>query len=368
MTRMSTADLLAARMAASGLTHRPASDPAGAARVCAGIQAQDLWATRLAVRSRSATARLDDVLAAVQGPPAVVRTWPMRGTLHLLPAEDVRWTVGLTGPSVLRMTAGRRRGLGLDDDLLARVGDALPKILTGRILTGAEIIAELGRLGITFGPDPGAAAHIIFWAAVSGLVCRGPERGSHRTVVLLDDWVPTGGPTGEDALVELARRYVQAFGPVTPHDFASWSGLTIGAGRRAFAALADELETVTVEDQAMVRLDPVPAARGVLRLLAAFDTYLMGYRPRDAMLHPSLQKRIVDGGMLYPSICLDGALLGRWSLNRATDPASVTLGFFHEPPPHWRDLIDGEVADIARFLDRDVRLAEPTPIAAPKPS
>ncbi len=356
---MTTARLVAQRMANQGLTHRPAADPAQAARICAGIQAQDLWASRLAVRSRSATAGLADVIAATEAPPQVIRTWPMRGTLHLVAAEDARWLIETVGPTVLRASSKRRRDLGLDDALLNRLRAALPDVLTGRQLTRPELVETLGRRGIGLGPDNQAAAHVVYWAAATGLICRGPDRGAQSTFVLLEEWLPDRtGPTGEAALAELARRHVRAFGPVSSEDFAAWSRLPMPMCRAAFGAIGAEVETVTVDDRPLVMIEPVEPGRNVLRLLAGFDTYLMGYRSRDAMLHSSRHKRIVDGGILYPSMMLDGTLLGRWRLDRSREPARVSVEFFDPPPRGVRQQLDAEVADIARFLDREVRLVE----------
>lgn len=103
---MSMARAVAVRMANQGLATRPAPDPRAAATMCAGIQAQDLWASQLAVRARSVDTSVEQV-AAAGAEPTVIRSWLMRGTLHMVAAADLRWLVDLIGPAVLKMAEPR---------------------------------------------------------------------------------------------------------------------------------------------------------------------------------------------------------------------------------------------------------------------
>ncbi|MGH9278973.1 MAG: winged helix DNA-binding domain-containing protein [Acidimicrobiales bacterium] len=325
-------DALRLRMRRQGLAGPLATDVVGAARA-AGLQAQDLGASRLAVRARSRGLTLADVVRAVNEG-TVVRTWLMRGTLHLVPAEDVRWLVALFGPLLVRRDRRRRLQLGLDDDLCERALAALPDVLAGGPLTRAELVHGLG-LTLT-GQAP---AHLMAFAAASGVICRGPERGAEATYVLLDRWVPAGVAVDGGA-VELARRYFASFAPATADDFVAWSGLPAGPARAA-AEASGEPVPVTVEGE--------PA----WRLLPAFDSYLVGYRSRAPALDPQYAARInAGGGWVHPAVVRNGRIVGTWRLRDKT----VAVELFGTRPRGARAALEEEAADVGRFLGLEARL------------
>lgn len=323
----------------------------------AGIQAQDLWASRLAVRARAETVDLSDVITATRAPATLVRSWLMRGTLHMVAADDLRWLTELFRPRIEAMYGRRWLGLGFTTGLLDRVGDALPGVLAGTALTRAGLVAALGTVGVQIPTTDQAPTHLTLWASVQGLICRGAESGSEPTYVLADEWLPAGpGRTGAEAMHELARRYLRAFGPTSAEDFAAWSRLPMGPIRRTIEDLGAELETCQLEGRTQYLLDPAPTARRVVRLLPAFDSYVMGYHRRHLFLDPARHTDILHGGMIYPMILLDGVIIGTWRLSRTVEPALVTAEFFGDQEPWVRGAVEREVGDVGRFLGRDCSL------------
>ena len=327
---------------------------ARAVLAAAGIQAQDLGASQLAVRARSSGLVVGDVVAACDGPPAVVRTWLMRGTLHMVAAADVRWLVALLGPGLVRGGRRRREQLGLTDAVCARAVAVLPDLLDGP-LTRAEVMSGLASHGVVIDTTGQAPAHLLAYAATSGLICRGPDRGREPTYVRLESWAPAGGPTGEAAAAELARRYLAAFGPAGIDDFTTWSGLPAGVARSAIRALGDEAEPITVDGRdAFLTGEPVPAPAGSWRLLPAFDSYLLGYRDRGLALDPAYSRRInAGGGWLHPTVIRDGRVVGAWRLRQTT--AEVEL--FEPPGKGTEAVLRADVADLGRFLGTEVALS-----------
>ena len=366
---LSTNRAAAIRMANQGLATRASADARAAALVCAGIQAQDLWASRLAVRARSGSAVLTDVIEATAlspntleptatGTSGVTRSWLMRGTLHMVAADDLRWLNGLIGPAVLKMAEPRFVEVGLTPPIRDRARDALPGLLTGRRLTRAELVeavhAEVPEL-----PTQGQArAHLTVWAAAAGLITRAAERGTEPTYALIDDVLRPSTPPmdGDDALRRLLRRYFRAFGPATVEDFAIWSRLLISAARRAMAGIVDEFGTVNVDGRAHYFCDEVEPAHRVLRLIPAFDSYLLGYRSRDYFLDPSRRGDILVGGIIHPSIVADGIVIGTWRLDRSRNPLRVRAEFFADPLGWQLRALGTEADDVGRFLDRPVDL------------
>jgi hypothetical protein len=360
MTRRTA--LLRERIARHGLADRACATVAEAAALTCAIQAQDPQASRLGIRSRAAGVTETDVVEAIEHDRTVTRTWLMRGTIHLVDTADLRWLVRLIGPAVARKYRTRWRQIGLTDDVLERSVEALPELLAAGPLTRHQIKAGLAERGLALdSPDPQAHTHAIVHASTVGLVCRGPDRGRDATFALLDSWVPDAppGPSGDDALAEIARRYFAAFSPATGADFTRWSGL---GSARAISLLGDELTPADVDGQPGFRLGEVEPARGV-RLLAAFDNYLVGYHDREAILEAERRGRVYEGGMIRPAVLVDGRVVGTWALARAKDPALVTVQPFEPLTRAVSRAVDAEVADIARFLDRPVTLQ----ISAPLP-
>lgn len=346
-----SAALLRERIARHGLVNRTAPSIARAAALTTAIQAQDPYASRLGIRVRHPDATDAGVLAEIAEGRRVVRTWLMRGTIHLVDTVDVRWLVRLIGPTIARKYRTRWRQIGLTDDVLDGSVAALPQILSGGPLTRHEIRDALAARGVVIDrPDTQAHTHALVHASTLGLLCRGPERGREATFTLLDDWVPAApdGPSGDDALAELARRYFAAYSPATAADFTAWSGLP---SARAIELIRDDLTAVDVGGRPGFRLGTVEPVRGVC-LLPAFDNYLIGYRDRDAILAAERRERIYNGGMIHPAVLHDGRVIGAWSLDRSR--AQVTMSPFETIRPAVLRGIETEVADIGRFLDREV--------------
>jgi hypothetical protein len=328
------------------------------------MQAQDTTAAALAVRARCAGLVASDVERARVEERSVVRTWLMRGTLHLVAAEDLGWLLALLGPIFICSSRGRRAGLGLDEETGVRGVRALGKMLADRgPLTRAEIRQGLAPHGI---PTAGQAAiHLIRLAALEGRLCYGPDREGQETFVLLADWIGQGAvmPT-EQAPTELARRYLAAYGPATPEDFAAWSGLTLGAARDAWQPLSRQLLEVKVGGASawMLRsraawLDEAFAGRPVVNLLPGFDTYWLGYRGRDLALDPTGARRVFPGGgLLRPALLVDGRAAGTWSIKRHRNHSEVIVEPFEELTPDIQPGLDLEVEDLAHFLGREARL------------
>jgi hypothetical protein len=342
--------LLRERIARHGLATRPCADPLTATALTTAVQAQDTPASKLGLRSRATGLTEAAVTAAIETDRTIVRTWLLRGTIHLVSSADLRWLVRLVGPGVARAARSRWRQLGLTDDVLDAVTEALPAILADGPRTRREIRVALEERGVALDPDPQAHTHAVMHASVAGLICRGPDHGRDSTFVLVDDWLPQApaGPSGDDAVAELARRYFAAYSPATVADFAAWSGLP---GRRCVDLIRDELTPTDVDGQPGYRLGQVEPARG-LRLLPAYDNYLVGYRDRAAIVPAEHYGSVYQGGLIKPTVLVDGRVAGTWSLPRAAGRLTVTL--FAPLARAARAALDAEIADVARFVGQDL--------------
>jgi hypothetical protein len=357
-------DALALRMRAQGLAGSPAGDVAGAVRRAAGLQAQDTVAARLAVRARSGGLDEAAVVRAGNTDRTVVRSWLMRGTLHMVPSEDLRWLTALLGPSVLSGGRRRRDQLGLTDAVCARAMAELPEVLAAGPLSRADLVARLIERGVAIDPAGQAPAHLVVYAAASGLICRGPDLDGEPAYALVDDWlgaVPAKQPA--EPMGELARRYLAAFGPAGAADFAHWAGIGLGPARRAIMSIAGELVEVTLDGEPawVTSLSTVDGTGPAVRLLPAFDTYLLGYRSRATYLAERYARRIyAGGGWLHPAVVVDGRVAGTWRQERRTDGLVVTVETFGRQPRGFAEVLAREVADLGRFQGSTARLVRGT--------
>jgi hypothetical protein len=266
---------LARRRAAVQLLHRPASarNPVEIARQTAGIQAQDKPASRLSFRSRSPTLSAEDVDRARVEERSLLRTWVMRMTIHLIPTEDAGWMLPLFEPGIERWSRRRLGQLGLSEAKVARALRTVAGALADEgPLTRSELAERVGAAGVELNDQ--TRLHVMLTAVVSGIAVLGPE----DRLVRREDWLGELPPCDADAAIaELARRYLRAFGPADDRDFAYWSGLglrQVRAGLEAIAGETEEVDGLLLLRGAKPRL-PKP---GWVRLLGAFDTYLLGYK------------------------------------------------------------------------------------------
>jgi hypothetical protein len=284
------------------------------------VQAQDHPGaiTSLALRTRARDrAAVEAALTAGE----IVKSWPMRGTLHFVTASDLPWLLALTAPRIVLAQAARRAQLELHDADLALAGTVATDALAGGgELTRAQLLARWEAAGLSTTGQRGY--HLISHLAQTGLICFGPVRDGEQHLVLLSEWVPRAWqPERDEALGELARRYFHGHGPASVKDFGRWTKLIAADVRTGVALARPDLETLEV-DGVEYLMDPrTPsllrthrkAARGVF-LLPGFDEFILGYGDRTAVLAPEFADRIVPGGngVFQPTVIADGRVVGTW--------------------------------------------------------
>ena len=285
---------------------------------------------------------------------AVVRTWPMRGTLHLVAAEDVRWLLRLLAPRVAARNAAWLGRLGLGAEAIARSRRALADALRGGgCLTRGEVYRELQRTEALAHTSGHRGVLTLWLLAQEGLVCLGPRRGKQPTFVLLDDWVaPSRDRMPEDPVRELAERYFASHGPATVRDLAWWSGLRASEAEEAVrAAGLEEVELsgsrYWVATSGKSRSAAAPPSPDDALLLPAFDEYSVAYRDRGAIIEP----RFAGGApgsipaLFCPKIVLGGMVVGTWKRELRRDEVRVRLAPFAP--------LDGGQGDaVARAVER----------------
>ncbi len=330
--------------------------PLDAVRWLGAVQAQDylgaLWA--IGLRTRGATE------AAVERAIAdrlIVRTWPMRGTLHFVAAADARWMLALLTPKVIRASAARLRQLDLDEAVFARSRDLLARALEGgRRLSRDAIYALLRDAGIS--PAGQRGIHILWRLAQERLVCFASREGKQHTFALLEEWLPPARALERDeALAELATRYFTGHGPSTLEDFGWWSGLPAALAREALELAKPRLAREVVGDRVLWASGAERAlgsTRSEAYLLPAFDELLVGYRDRSASLDPAYARRV--GNLLSPTLVHEGQVVGTWTRSFRKDTVEVRTTFFERAAPSRARAVAEAAAGYGAFVGRRVVL------------
>lgn len=352
-----------ALLLAPGATPAPSSVEGVVTHVGA-MQAQDYGSGLWSLASRLPGATQDDVTAALERREAL-RTWPMRGTVHLVPSRDAHWMLELTGVRALAGAARRREFLGLAQADADRAVEVLGEALAGGgRLTRAQCLAALQAAGLQL--DGNLGYHLLWYASQRGVTAIAPHVDGEQTFVLLDEWVPDPVVLDRDeALATLAARYFRSHGPTTVKDFAGWTGLTMSDAKRA-VALAGEALAGAELDGAVVHLDPalleaelagtLPDPDRDVIALPGFDEYLLGYKDRTLMLAPGDLQAVVPGnnGMFRATLVRGGRVIATWT--RTLTARRVTVTPIPLTPLRARDrsAVEAALAPYAHFLGREL--------------
>lgn len=296
------------------------------------MQAQDYAGAKWSIGLRLPEAT-DEMIEQAIADKTIVRTWPMRGTLHFVAPEDARWLLALLTPRVIAQTAGRYRQLELDETIFARSKELFTRALQGgKQLTRDEMYQLLERNNIS--PEGQRGYHILCRAAQDGLICFGPPSGKQQTFTLLEEWAPQAKHLARDeALAELTRRYFTSHGPATVQDLAWWAGLTLTEARIGLEMVKSHFRQETVGGQAYWMSPETPAGAEHspgLFLLPGFDEYMLGYKDRSAILEPIHAQKIVPGnnGIFNPTLVIEGKVVGVWKRTFKKDAVIVTVSPF----------------------------------------
>jgi Winged helix DNA-binding domain len=287
--------------------------PADAVKWLGAVQAQDYAGALWAVGLRTAGAAEADVEQALADR-TIVRTWPLRGTLHFVASADVRWMLASFAPRMIERAAPRFRQLALDARTFARSAALFVKALQGgHQLSRPRMYALLERAGIATANSRGL--HILWRCAHDGLLCFGTREGKQRRFALLDEWVPAAKTLDRDeALAELARRY-----------FGWWSGVAAVDARSALDMAGSPLQRTTIAGETYWHAGTVMKTRPPhALLLPPYDEYTVAYQDRGAAFDP---KHAADArnGIFSPTILLNGRIAGTWSRAETKDEVKVAM-------------------------------------------
>ena len=341
------------------------------AKIC-GLHAQVMSSTELTLWARVEDLEPGMVGEALWEERSLAKTWAMRGTLHLLPADSLPTWVAAQGLSTRALkpryhAKSWQTHYGLTSEEAEAMLAAIPEALDGRMLTRAELAQEVGRLTDSEELDAlrdGYGA-LLKPSALRGDLLFAPSLGQNVRFARPDQWLSRWEPVNTDvAAREVVRRYLAAYGPATRKEFAQWFGMTLARAGKLIEGLGEDIASVEIEgSQAWMLAEHLPELEvaepsGVVRLLPAFDHYVVAApRDREAVLPEALKSRVYrPQGWLSPVLLVDGRMEGIWRHERKRDQLIVEIEPFAEQPEWVRRATEEEAERLARFLGGELEL------------
>ncbi len=325
------------------------------------LQGQDYISSRWAIGVRTPGLTEEKTEEAIREF-RIIRSWIMRGTLHLTTAADIRWILTLLGPRLIKVGMPRNRQLELDEETFTKSNNILLQALEGgKQLTRDELIEIYENAGISTTGQ--RFIHLLQRAALEQLICFGPRRQKQFTFTLLDEAVPPtqSTKTREEALCELAKRYFQSRGPATLNDFVWWSGLPVIEARNGLEAAKPFLQQENIDGQSYHLNPEIPSGINALNkcvwLLPAFDEYVIAYRDRSALLEKHLSKQVISlNGIFYPVIVVNGKVEGLWKRTIQKDKIIVRINPFQPFNDDIKERVAASAAEFGKFTGKVVEV------------
>jgi hypothetical protein len=359
---VSAEQAVAYRVAAHNLHEMLPTDGLLDAAGVVGVQDTPPGNAGVALANRVAKLTPDDLEGALHDDRTLVRILSMRGAAHVVPRRDIT----VFGPGALA---------GEEESLREQLGGSWPAIdaagWTARealssvigVLTAVLADAEPrtkgqvsealhDRLPSELEPwcDVCDVHHVpdqlLRLAGTAGVYAYGWPHGSRQTLMATDIWL--NGPLGGDvpaARLELARRFIHAYGPVSPRHLAAWTGMSATEARDRFASLGDELVDV--------RLDGAPTV--VLAVdVEMLDDPFLAQRDRATLLPDKARQRAVWRPVGSPGLVLmTGRAVGTWRAQGAGGRLRVTVDLFGSLGDKQRTAVEHAASLIAPFRGRD---------------
>jgi hypothetical protein len=329
--------------------------------VC-GMHAQVPSAAELQVWARVDGVRPKDVQDALWERRTLVRSWMMRGTLHLVPASEYPAYVAALGTNDRWWKGAWLRMVGMTAPQLRETLDAVAASVDGSPITRAQLTERVvRRKGTKAGERMGSNwGEMLKPVAFAGGLCSGPPRGQNVTFVRPDRWLREWREwEPEEGWRHVVRRYLAAYGPATREDFARWWGMQPAPAGRVLSSMPEgDLAEVGIEGTTgwmlasdVASLDTVPSVKGSVRLLPGFDPYTVGFRPREEFVEPRFAPLVSrQAGWISPVVLVDGRAVGVWSFERAARGIEVTVQLFGKLAAARRKAVAEEADRLGAFL------------------
>lgn len=318
---MQEQDILKIRLLNQQLNDSKFTDITKLVKYLGAVQSQDYEPGKLTIGLRvpnSTSQQVEELINQRK----IVRTWPMRGTLHYVSSEDVYWMTKLLGPRINRKMASYYKKLDMSEEVINRAEKILIKNLKGNNQIDRQSIYELWeKEGINTKQQRGLFLLQNF--AQKSLICFGSRKDKQFTFGLIEDIAPNAKKLSQDeSLKEIALRYFTSHGPAQISDLAWWSGLTIAEVKKGIELNGKDLLEQQIEDRIFYMSPNIPEIKEdklPIKFLQAYDEFTIAYKDRSDMSKYNIF--VKDG--FYAMIIKNGEVIGSW--RRALEKDLVIL-------------------------------------------
>lgn len=354
------------------------------------IQGQDYQSALWAIGMRSKHGTTVSQIKRAFSSRKIVRTWLLRGTIHVANAPNVKWISNLLTPGLIKIALKRESNRGLDQETVDRVEKLFVEMLTGgNKLTRTEMYNLVEAGGVS--PENNLGYHMLYRAAWDGLICFGDNDGDENTFVLLDEWIKNGVDIeGSEAIATLAETYFDSHGPAKLSDFAWWSGLRMKDIKSSLSTYPGIIAPSTMNPDLYISRE-IGKQRKTFEesvlLLPAYDEYFLGYADRSLAFGDDLTKYYSKGtpiydvkfpviqcegrnsvnggkrvpivhknGIFQPLVLVNGQIAGTWKREDTKNGISVAIIPFRNFSKSQISLLKEEVERYGQFLETDASL------------
>ncbi|MBX3012563.1 MAG: AlkZ family DNA glycosylase [Caldilineaceae bacterium] len=332
-----------------------------------GVQAQLMSAAELALWTRLQAITPATIQQMLGEERSLVKTWAMRGTLHLLPTQAFGEFVAASAATTIKRPPSYYSYHKVTSAELDQIIETIPLVLSATPLTREQVadavVVKTGNANLREVLLSGWGA-LLKPSARRGDICFGPNQGQNVTFVRPHAWLGSFKRLEPiPALQESVRRFLTTYGPATIEEFARWWGIDAAQARKLFKTMADELTTVEVAGwQAQVLTSTLAAldnaeAPPTVRLLPYFDPYTIAIaRHSDYLLPPVHRRKVYRAqGWIAPVVLVDGQIVGIWehALKRTIE---VTITLFAPVTVSVQEELIAEAERLGPFLGNQVQV------------
>jgi len=350
---MTASNILQYRLFNQQITQQSFQKPGELVEWFGAMQAQDYLGAKWAIALRLKGITDTDIEQAVADK-KIIRTWPMRRTLHFVSPQDIRWMLKLLTPRIISRSKTLYKQLELDEKLFSKCRKLFVKALEGKKqLPRNEMYDILEKAQISTKAMRGL--HILCHLSQEGLICFATRKGKQPTFALLDEWIfPVKPLTNDEALATLTKKYFSSHGPATINDFAWWSGLTIAEVKKGIEIVKNDLQNEKVSAQQYWMTNDISFEKIKTQsvfLLPSFDEYLVAYKDRSLALDSGYTKNVLTpNGIFNPVIIINNKVHGTWKRSFEIDKVRIETNLFNDLSKARKDAITKVAKQYGKFL------------------
>ncbi|HPF49267.1 MAG TPA: winged helix DNA-binding domain-containing protein [Caldisericia bacterium] len=326
-----------------------------------GVQAQVLGAAKLQIAARCPGVTKEQIDAAISREKSIIKTYGMRGTLHLFALDDVRLFSSAFRESIKKSNFNWALWNQFEADDANKIGERIRELLKDGAKTRDEMADELKDvIDRKYILDPWGT--FFRFQCLLGHLCYGDNKGTNTTFTLLHDWVDCPDFVDEvEAQNELARRYLKVNAPATPQDLRYWLGIKVSSAKKILERIKPEL--VEIKPNTYVLGEDLDYFMSLefdtehVALLPFFDAYMLSHADKSEMLEKAYYKRVYkQAGWVAPVVLVNGKVIGTWQYKENAKSVKYTITTFEKISKRRKDSIISRIENFDKYFGKDDKI------------